>query len=394
MITRRRLVIGAIAIPGIGALAASSEGAPGAAPVTRSVRKNLPERVLFKTVTLGGKVYAFHYEDNDATPSAKLAAGGGVYAYDPAAGRWHARARMPAPKASYSIVAVNDSVYIIGGLTTPGTPSGSVEEYDPARNVWTVRKSMPTPRCRMGTAVADGRIFAMGGKVAEGVTTAAVEAYDPVHDTWSTRRPLSTPVMGVHAAAIKGKIYKVKGTKLAGKSYEMLMDFEEYDPSRDVWTRRAPWKWEKEPLEVVALDERLFVVGAGAYSGPDARSLKEYRIGSDEWVFRSDMPGISAHTIHPGWTVAGGRIYVFGGGYRSGNSWAASDRAQRYDPAADRWEELPPMSERKMAMGVAAAGNRIFVVGGEIMQGTWEAGRNPLSNAVEIYAIGTEAPTG
>jgi N-acetylneuraminic acid mutarotase len=388
MFSFQRVWLGAALIlaPGFSAAASRPDSKP--APVSKTVLKNLPEKAIFRTVAVQGKLYAFQYVDDDATPSDKLAAGGNVYVYDAMAAKWEARARMPVMKAGYSIVALNDKVYIIGGLTAPDTPSGSVEEYDPAANAWTGRKSMPTPRCRMGAVVLDGRIYAMGGKVKEGVVTGAVEAYDPIKDAWSVRRSLSKPVMGVAAAAANGKIYKLKGTELSGRNFNMLLDFEEYDPAADIWTKKAPWIWEKEPLEVVVADGRLFVVGAGAYTDSNARSLKEYVFASDRWVFRRDMPAASAHTIHPSWTVLGGRIYTFGGGYRVGDAWMASDRAQRYDPATDTWDELPPMAERKMGMGVSAAGGRIFVVGGEKMEGSWEAGRNPFSGAVEVYEVG------
>jgi N-acetylneuraminic acid mutarotase len=207
----------------------------------------------------------------------------------------------------------------------------------------------------------------LGGKIRNGVLSAAVEAYDPAKDAWTSRRALSKPAMGVHAAAVKGKIYKIKGTEMAPRGVVMHFEFEEYDPATDTWTQKAPWTWEKEPLEIVEVDNRLFVVGADAFSDASGRSLKEYIIASDQWVFRSDMPAVSAHTIHPSWTVVGGRIYTFGGGYRHNNAWRASDSAQRYDPATDRWEQLPPLAEPKIGMGVAALDGKIFVVGGEMM---------------------------
>jgi N-acetylneuraminic acid mutarotase len=349
--------------------------------VTKTVVQDLPEKGTFEVVEAQGKIYAFK-SGNDEEPLA----GGEVYAYDPAAGKWEARAKMRVKRANYSLVSFEGRIFAMGGMTSPGTPSAAVEEYLPATNTWIRRKSMPTARGRMGIVIVGGRIYALGGKIGAGAVTDAVEAYDPAADAWSQRQRLSMPLMGVSAAAVGGKIYKVKGTRLEGQRYEMVLEFEEYDPGADVWTRKAAWTFEREPLETVAVGNRLFVVGGGAYTGASVRSLKEYDIAADRWVFRSDMPAGSAHTIHPSWTVMGGKIYTFGGGYRVGDGWSASDRAQRYDPATDRWEELPPLTERKIGMGVAVAGNRIYVVGGEKMGLAGQGERNPRSSAVEVYA--------
>jgi N-acetylneuraminic acid mutarotase len=348
--------------------------------VTKTVVEDLPEKGRFEAVEARGKIYAFK-SGNDEEPLA----GGEVYAYDLAAGKWETRAKMPTRRANYSLVSLEGRIFVMGGMTAANTPSAAVEEYLPARDTWVSRKSMPTARGRMGIVIVGGRIYALGGKTGEGVVTDAVEAYDPAADTWSRRQRLSRPLMGVSAAAVGGKIYKVKGTRLEGQRYQMMLEFEEYDPASDVWTKKAAWTFEREPLETVAAGNRLFVVGGGAFTDASARSLKEYDIATDRWVFRSDMPAASAHTIHPSWTVMGGKIYTFGGGHRVGEGWMASDRAQRYDPATDRWEELPPLAEKKIGMGVAVAGDRIYVVGGEKMGAAGQGQANPRSSAVEVY---------
>ncbi len=359
--------------------------------VTKTVIRKLPEKAIFQTVAVQRKIYAFEFVDDDLATPESLASGGDVYAYEPSSGRWEARAKTPVNKSSYSLVALNGKVYAIGGSTGSGAPTNSVEEYDPSTDAWTARRSMPTARCRIGIVVLDGKIYALGGKIQEGATTDAVEVYDPAKDTWSVRQSLSKPLMGVSAAAVNGKIYKVKGTALSVGRFEMVFDFEEYDPAKDVWTQKAPWLFEKEPLETVAIGGRLFVVGGGAFTGGSVHSLKEYEIAPDRWVFRRNMPEANAHTIHPSWTVLDGKIYTFGGGRRAGDGWMASDHAQRYDPATDRWEELPPMEEKKIGMGVAVIGKRIYVVGGEKMGASGQRAGNPRSEIIEVYDTGAKS---
>jgi len=209
----------------------------------------------------------------------------------------------------------------------------------------------------------------------------AVEAYEPATDTWSVRQRLSTPLMGVAAVAGNGKIYKLRGAHVIG--------FEEYDPVKDAWTKRAAWTFEREPVDMAVVNGRLFVFGAGAFTRADTRSLKEYDFTSDRWLIRSDMPAANAHTIHPAWAVAGGRIYTFGGGFRASGGWKWSDRAQRYDPLTDAWEELPPLSEARLYMPAVAVGEEIYVLGGEMTdESSAQRGPRTYSGNVDVYTLG------
>ncbi len=364
--------------------------APKAPAVAKTVVKSLPTKGLFRAAAVQGKIYAFKFVDDDMTTSEEVAAGGDMYAYDASTDRWEARTKMPVKRSSYSLVVVNDRIYVIGGFTAANEATGSVEEYDPATDAWATRAGMPTARSRAGIVVLDGKIYALGGKVKEGAATDAVECYDPVRDTWSRKRALSRTFIGVHAAAAGGKIYVLKGTELKGKRFEMVLDFDEYNPATDTWTRKASGMFPKEPLEAVAAGGRYFAVGGGAFTNSSVPSLKEYEPAGDRWVARSNMLSTSARTIHFSWAVLDGKIYTFGGGYRVGDGWRASNHAQRYDPGANAWEELPPLAENKIGMATAVAGNRIFVLGGEKMGATGDSRQNAFSDMVEVYEVGGE----
>jgi N-acetylneuraminic acid mutarotase len=143
-----------------------------------------------------------------------------------------------------------------------------------------------------------------------------------------------------------------------------------FDPAANAWTLLARGPFASEPLDLAVVDGRLFVVGAGAFTAVGTRSLHEYDFAADRWVVRRDMPAASAHTVHPSCAVLGGRIFTFGGGFRQGGGWRWSDRAQRYDPASDSWDELPPLSEARLYMPAVALSDRIYVIGGETTDDT------------------------
>ena len=55
-----------------------------------------------------------------------------------------------------------------------------------------------------------------------------------------------------------------------------------------------------------------------------------------------------------------GRIYVAGGIAQSGTTAAF----EVYDPATDRWEELPPLPEAVHHLAAAATDERVYITGG------------------------------
>ena len=55
-----------------------------------------------------------------------------------------------------------------------------------------------------------------------------------------------------------------------------------------------------------------------------------------------------------------GRIYVAGGIAQ----WGTTAAFEAYDPATDRWEELPPLPEPVHHLAAAATDKRVYVTGG------------------------------
>ena len=55
-----------------------------------------------------------------------------------------------------------------------------------------------------------------------------------------------------------------------------------------------------------------------------------------------------------------GRIYVAGGIAQ----WGTTAAFEAYDPATDRWEELPPLPEAVHHLAAAATDKRVYVTGG------------------------------
>lgn len=98
-------------------------------------------------------------------------------------GKWGVLPPMPTARSGAAAVAVNGKIWVIGGATRFGTPTGAVEVYNPAAGSWSVRPPLQVPRAFPAVAYLDGKIVVAGGSLGphplEDVPSAAVEALTP-----------------------------------------------------------------------------------------------------------------------------------------------------------------------------------------------------------------------
>ncbi len=85
--------------------------------------------------------------------------------------------------------------------------------------------------------------------------------------------------------------------------------------------------------------------------------------------------------------AAGNKIVFAGGMQVQNNSWAPTSRVDIYDIVANTWSTAELCVGRYSGIGAAANGNKIFFGGGEIGDGTWPV------DSVDIYDVATNTWT-
>jgi N-acetylneuraminic acid mutarotase len=104
--------------------------------------------------------------------------------YDPKADAWETLRPMPQASGGLAAAALNGRLYAFGGEYFDRNGGGVYEatwEYDPPTDQWRAVAPMRTPRHGLAGIAVNGSIFSIGGAVrasAEG-TTAVVEAFTP-----------------------------------------------------------------------------------------------------------------------------------------------------------------------------------------------------------------------
>jgi Kelch motif/Galactose oxidase, central domain len=157
---------------------------------------------------------------------------------DVASGEWTRGPDLPGNRDHAALVALGDSLYLVGGFTTGltnatanvwvlATPDGEWEEVAP----------MGTARGALGAAAIDGRILAVGGVDERGRDLASTEWYDPATDTWTQGPALSRTRQHLAVAARGDTVYAIGGRSPNLDTVERLR-FAEGTPAGR-W-RRAP----------------------------------------------------------------------------------------------------------------------------------------------------------
>jgi hypothetical protein len=172
-------------------------------------------RVGAAVCAVGGKFYLIGGQSYTGVSST---VNSNIDEWDPASG-WTPKVSMKQERMDHQAVAVNNKIYIIGGVGGSSDPTNcgieqSVEVFDPAINRVDTAASLNTGRRFFGAAEANGKIYAIGGLSSlNSDTLASVEEYDPVKNTWSYKAALPTGRFGCAAASWQGRIYLVGGAE-------------------------------------------------------------------------------------------------------------------------------------------------------------------------------------
>jgi N-acetylneuraminic acid mutarotase len=137
-------------------------------------------------------------------------------------------------------------------------------------------------------------------------------------------------------------------------------------PGAGRWVRLAPIPEPNEERNGAVANGKLYLFGGNpvGMTGTPPGAVWEYDPAGDKWTKKKNMP-LAAH--HVAVAENAGKIYVFGGGVQKqagGPSYVPVNNAWEYDPAADAWKPLAAMPTSRLAAVAAAAGGKIYVMGG------------------------------
>ncbi len=155
-----------------------------------------------------------------------------VQRYNPDTNLWQGMPPLSAPRSSLCAVADESHLYAIGGSS--GTNFRVAERFDPIAKAWSTIASTLESRVGAGGAAVNQKVFVFGGLSGGAPASKACEMYDPATNTWSAITSMVALQGFTSAVRFKGKIY-VSGEFKEGESRGNLV-LQVFDTVTSEWT--------------------------------------------------------------------------------------------------------------------------------------------------------------
>ncbi|MDR7561731.1 MAG: kelch repeat-containing protein [Armatimonadota bacterium] len=126
-------------------------------------------------------------------------------------GRWDRRAPMLTERTEVAGAALDDRIYIAGGLG-PGGATDAVEEYDVSADTWRTRAPLPA-RLHHAAVVVGSRLYVVGGFDPAWRPVVSVFEYDPGRDRWARRTPMSAARDHLGGGERRGEDLRLRRTR-------------------------------------------------------------------------------------------------------------------------------------------------------------------------------------
>jgi N-acetylneuraminic acid mutarotase len=134
------------------------------------------------------------------------------------------------------------------------------------------------------------------------------------------------------------------------------------------WEARTPVPEARTEVSVTTDGSLIYLIGGfraeagGSSSAP--RAMFAYDPAADSWTTREEIPeGVN----HAGFAAAGGKLYIVGG-FRE-NRFSPTGAVRVYDPATRIWRDGAGMLTPRGALAVAVVDGKIHAIGGTAARG-------------------------
>nr|CDJ92670.1 Kelch repeat type 1 domain containing protein [Haemonchus contortus] len=145
-----------------------------------------------------------------------------VKRYDPSTDQWISGiAPCRAYRHSFGVVALDDHLYVLGGLDVYHCHGlNNVEchhkclscfRFDPRVGGWEEVCPMSTPRHGHDSAVLHGALYVVGGRSGISYGLSPAEKYDSRANKWTSVTDMNSERDGLGLAAVNGKLYAIGG---------------------------------------------------------------------------------------------------------------------------------------------------------------------------------------
>jgi N-acetylneuraminic acid mutarotase len=299
----------------------------------------------------------------------------GLYLNDPSsppppAGRWRLEPETPRNQIEASAIAIGDTIYVVGG-----SPPGNLHRvvaYDTRTKKFSDPTQLPTGLNHVQAATHGGKLYLAGGYLEGDDPTGNFWEYDPATKEWTKLAPLPQPTAGGAVVAIGGKLYVAGGAPQTFGATAPVAPYPQlqvYDFASGEWSLGPDMPSPRHHVGGATLDDKLYVAGGRGEADHSLDTFERYDPAAEKW---ESLPPLPLGVASPGLVAAGGKLVVVGGEdqdeWEKGKGWVTPS-AWAFDPRTSRWSRLPNMAYERRGGGIAAVGDTVYAIGGSYCPG-------------------------
>jgi N-acetylneuraminic acid mutarotase len=233
---------------------------------------------------------------------------------------------------------------------------------------------MPTKRTEVAVATLGQKIYVVGGfeqpslgNVLNLSITPSLEEYDPSTDRWTSKAPMPVGLHHVGLGVAGGHLYVIGGYRQSGLSvWGPVATVYAYDPATDTWAERAPMPTARGALSVTVHEGKLYTIG-GYDRKANSAAVEVYDPERNTWVSRARLPTPRDHLAS---ATLSGKVYAIGGRL-NGDYHQNLAIMEVYDPVTDHWTRAADLPTARSGITAAEVGGHVYVFGGEGEEGTF-----------------------
>jgi N-acetylneuraminic acid mutarotase len=220
----------------------------------------------------------------------------------------------------------------------------------------------------------NGKIYVVGGFEQPGLgnllnlaITASVQEYDPSTDRWTTKAPMPVGLHHVGIGVTGGRLYVIGGYSQSGLTvWHPVATVYAYNPATDSWAERAPMPTARGALSVTEHQGKLYAIG-GYDRNANSAAVEVYDPEGNTWTSRALLPTPRDHLAT---ATVSGKVYAIGGRL-NGDYHRNLSVTEVYDPVTNRWAPVADLPTARSGITAAEVGGRVYVFGGEGGDGTF-----------------------
>jgi hypothetical protein len=298
-------------------------------------------------------------------------------------GAWSREAPMPVKRDEVKSVAVDGSIWLLGGIFSDGRDKvfslRTVLAYDPATRRYVPKPDLPEALDHVAPGGWEGDVVVAGGYVAPHGGVGRVWRYTAADGKWQHEPAMPGPRAAAGAGVIDGRLYVAGG--VSQTSFDETIFYTRphrslfvYDFASGRWSEGPPMPTGRHHVGSAVLDGKLYVVGGRKARDFSSPAVERFDPRSGRWQRLAPLPlGVGG----PGVAVVSGRLVVSGGG-DDHERWV-TPAAWELDPRRGRWRRLPDMRVPRHGHTMTTVGGRVYAFGGSPCAGF---GQTPVTESL------------